>query len=509
MSPRLRFSFRQVGRAIGTVWSSTVRGIRGAFSAVHQFLVWARILPKDPHLPLYKYVIKHLPVMLVVFLLTLAAEKMGWFRGLETYGLDVLLRLNDRPSAAPMFLVLIDDEDYATLFNSTSPLSAQQLHGLMHAIARAQPKLIGVDIDTAHASYASIGDWPAAVWARDARPALPEDDSHEGDSRAGETHESESHQSESHQGESHAADSHEGESHGHAGHEAIPVLRGQLLGHGVTEASERGGGVGESPGVIRTTPRSGLPLFPTDADGVIRRYQRVFLSPGLISGEGSAAYVDSLPWAITREYCGHDVEANTDPAISTRLRADLKRGESELTEMIGLNFAFDRYRIPRIRAGDLLRAAQQDYWDQRSPLRGAIVLVGGTYSAARDAYPTPVGNRYGVELLAHAIETDLTGGGIREFNHRLAQVLDIVVGLSFLFVTWRFPGRGAFHISLASMAVLSLGASWFAFRTMAYWFNFLPMLTGQLLELEWERGKELAELRREIQELRPGHHSGH
>ncbi|MFO0915089.1 MAG: CHASE2 domain-containing protein [Pirellulales bacterium] len=501
MSLRFQVMCQQVGRAIQGVWTSTVRGVRYGCQLVYRFLVWARILPRDPHLPLHRYVIKHLPVMLIVFLITLAAEKMGWFRGLETYGLDVLLRLNERPSGAPIFLVLIDDQDYSTLFNSTSPLAADQLRDLLQDVARAQPKLIGVDIDTAHHSYASIQDWPVAIWARDARPAVSE----VGDELDGDQRENASHTT----GDAHETDGAEdGARHGHDGHELIPVLRGQVLGRGVQEGVEYGAR-SDVQLVSRTSPSSGLPLFPTDADGVIRRYQRVFFSTGFISGQRDEAYVDSLSWAITRDYCGTDVAANSDPAISTRLRSDLNLPEEKLTEAIGLNFAFDRYRLPRIHARDLKRAARQEYWSQRSPLRGAIVLVGGTYAAARDSYPTPVGNRYGVELLAHAIETDLTGGGIREFNHRLAQVLDIGVGLSFLFLTWRFPGRAAFHISLASIALLSLGASWFAFRTLAYWFNFIPMLCGQLLELEWERGKELAELRHEVETLRAGHNIGH
>src|SRR5262249_14189611 len=68
-------------------------------------------------------------------------------------------------------IVSIDDEDYKALFNATSPLNSEDLQKLLAAIAKGQPKVVGVDIDTSSESFQAIqtpDQWPAIVWGRDA-----------------------------------------------------------------------------------------------------------------------------------------------------------------------------------------------------------------------------------------------------------------------------------------------------------------------------------------------------
>jgi CHASE2 domain-containing sensor protein len=453
---RLRLALVKAWRAAGnraTRMSARLRAI----------LLWARILPRKADQPLGKYVWKHLHVLLIVFVITFVAQTMGWLRGFETYSLDVLLRLRAPQPRANLYLVVIDDEDYQSLFNRNSPLDPEKVQAILHSVARARPRLIGVDLETSHPNFKELkaADWPEAVWVRNSQSVLPHEDT---------------------------------EASQHSGHHSVvPILRGDALGGTLRELPR------DEQGVIETTPRSGVPLFPRDHDGIIRRYRRVYFSPGSESDPHKAGHVDAFPWAIVKDYCR---KYGDDERLSQVVLEEIEAPPGKLEEEIYLNFAGERATFKRINAHDVLQGAQQDYWQERSKLRDAIVIVGGTYAEGRDVYTTPVGPRHGVELIAHAIETDLMGGGIREFNHHLAHALDVVVGLLFLAVTWRFPGRGAFHIALAAIVILSLAASLVAFQALAFWLNFVPILVGQLLHLEWERGKERRELRQEVERLR-------
>jgi len=150
----------------------------------------------------------------------------------------------------------------------------------------------------------------------------------------------------------------------------------------------------------------------------------------------------------------------------------------------------------------LKQAARQSFWESNSPLKDAILLVGGTYAAGRDVYVMPVGPRYGMELVAQAVETTLAHGGIRKTNQYVAHALEIVVGLVILVILWRFPGQSAFFATLVAAQGLALVASFLAFGSFAYWFNFVPMLGGLWLYYQWEQRKEQKALLQELKSLR-------
>jgi len=89
-------------------------------------------------------------------------------------------------------------------------------------------------------------------------------------------------------------------------------------------------------------------------------------------------------------------------------------------------------------------------------------------------------------------------------------VLDIGVGLAILVVLWRFPGHKAYIATLLAAAGLALIASFLAFSSFAYWFNFVPMVGGLWLDFQWDKRKEqrkqlheLKELREELARLKP------
>ena len=69
-----------------------------------------------------------------------------------------------------LIVVDISDSDYDKTFKGRSPLDQQKLHLLIDAIAKNNPRLIAVDIDTSDQSFRDFKidkKWPLLIWERD------------------------------------------------------------------------------------------------------------------------------------------------------------------------------------------------------------------------------------------------------------------------------------------------------------------------------------------------------
>jgi CHASE2 domain-containing sensor protein len=252
------------------------------------------------------------------------------------------------------------------------------------------------------------------------------------------------------------------------GHDLIPVLSNALDN--------------ARPGADTT----GLAQVPEDSDGVVRRYVREFSSGNM--------RVKSFPWAVV-EAC-----ARARPSLcgdSTHLLSLPLEGG------LYLNFAGERYNFAFLSAGDVLKIAGEDGWKTNGPLKGRIALLGGSYSAGRDRYVTPVGQMSGVQLNAQAIESELKGGGIRAFNKVSAICLEIVCGFVLVSVHYRFR-----HVALMPLWIV-LGSfplfclcSYIAFSTLSRWVNFFPMLLGIMIHELHDHQITYRKLLRENESLR-------
>jgi CHASE2 domain-containing sensor protein len=349
----------------------------------------------------------------------------GMLDRFETAGLDTFNILKSPADPKHVVIVGIDDHDYQYLFNSTSPLASAEVEKILKAIAAAQPRVIGVDLDTASKGFTGLQTPPSAppiVWGRD---AVWDD----------------------------------------AKKQFTPLL---VLG-------------GSNP--TRQMDVAAIAQFPIDSDGIIRRYRRTFpVSAG--------APEPSFPWAVTEKACPpqNPMEgcAGVDP-------------QEQSARGLVLNFAGQRFNFTPLSASVVLEAAAQPQWSINSPLRGRIVLLGGAYRAARDLYVTPVGPMQGVQLMAQAIETELSGGGIRPLNEAAAILLDLLSGAILVLISYRYHGRlgWALLMSLLALMVLPLVSSFFAFSTFARWFNFVPIAVGVLLHQFYEHAREYQRLRQQ------------
>jgi CHASE2 domain-containing sensor protein len=378
------------------------------------------------------------PLIVVFVLLTALLESGGWLRSFETAALDTFIMLRKPLEDEHVVIVGITKEDYREIFGGRSPLDPACLKDVINAIAKGNPALIGVDLDTSSESFRGLQPppGPVVVWARGAESAaLRQQDEAEGR-------------------EGSVAEIGQG-----LVRRFLPFIFRPEERFSVYDVLGRGG---------NTVP-SGLALVPRDSDGAIRRYRRSFKT-----WEPDAPSMDSFSWAIVKNY-----------------RKSIG-GTPEKTEESGevwvMNYAVEEYSFKPISVKEVLDAQQGTGWQgERGPLKDKIVLLGGVYPASRDQHYTPAGPKYGVELLAYAIESDLQGRTIRPPSKYIVGLAELIVGFVLVLMHARLSKRPK-HLRYTFVAVplLALLASLFVFSSLALWAIFLPTLLAVLFQQLYE-----------------------
>jgi CHASE2 domain-containing sensor protein len=213
------------------------------------------------------------------------------------------------------------------------------------------------------------------------------------------------------------------------------------------------------------TDAFGIAALPSDADGRIRRYRRSFQIPGQPA-------VLSLP-----------------AAAALTVHAQVRGLDNDVyLAMLGSRLAFPRHNIKG------LMAASSSWHEGHRPLQGRIVVLGGTFAAARDEYVTPIGPMAGVELIGQALENELTGTGVPASGKLALGILQVVAGFAIAFLFYQFSLRRALWASLVAIPFLSLAFSWIAFSTPALWLYFLPVQAGVLIQQLYSKAEEYKKL---------------
>ena len=401
----------------------------------------------------------NLIALVVISLFVSMLEHWGWLSGFENTALDsFLLAGRSRPSK-DIYIVEITEDDYRDIFQGRSPLDVAEVRRILTLVQQGSPSVIGVDLDTYSSEY-SKGNFPEAVWVRDALSNCEQDADLEGTGKdRPSTH-------------------------------AKGLRRFGFLGGHFTEI--------EKSGRVETTPRSGLSLFPLDRDGVVRRYRAAYFSDQSDPPSSRKGLVDSFPQAVLIAHRTARGAMVREPGESPRPTHEAHSGSGHEEEGLILNFSGDRYDFPRMSVRQLKQAAERPFWSTSSPLRGRIVLVGGTYRAARDLYFTPVGPRYGVEITAQAIQSELSGGGLRPLNHGIALLIDFASGIALIWLNRKFHGRFMLLINVLFITVASLLGSYLAFDAFVYWFNFTAVLVSLWIHVLWEREAHARKMKDEL-----------
>jgi CHASE2 domain-containing sensor protein len=208
---------------------------------------------------------------------------------------------------------------------------------------------------------------------------------------------------------------------------------------------------------------TGLAVFPQDRDGVVRHYLRTIPIAGTAE--------NSLPWAAVKTVRGQPI---TDAGGEKKKKDD---------EKLVLNFAGDRYAFPRYASSAVLeQVSAGPAWSDRGPLTGRIVILGGTFSAARDEYRTPLGTMSGVDVVAQAIASEQHGGGIRKINDWRERVVELTVAVLIVYLGYLGHKRAALLADVIGIPVLALAGSWFAFSTLGRWHNFAPYWVSMAIQ---------------------------
>jgi len=228
----------------------------------------------------------------------------------------------------------------------------------------------------------------------------------------------------------------------------------------------------------------GVPAYFPDDDGIVREYKE------FIEGKDSR-YYPSLAFNLVavsqrgKEAC-QGVSTKLNPNESARPARVNFRGPKN---------AFDHLSIVTLRKLKNLPA-----WTAQ-PLLGKIVLLGGSYRAARDTYPTPLRYLDGVDIIANTVDMDLPGNkGLAESPTWLnvfgyLEGVALLVGLYFVSRTW------SFIIIVLTGPIYALVVNWLAFQWAGTFVSFVPCFVGIVIHQIVEHTIEYHRLHRENREL--------
>lgn len=109
--------------------------------------------------------------MLLAGLFTVVLNRAGLLSQLETTFLDAQMRLDVPDEESQVVIIDITQNDFQQIFHGqTRPLNPEALRTLIDAVAKGQPCVIGVDVDTHFAQFKNfkVADgWPPLIWSRE------------------------------------------------------------------------------------------------------------------------------------------------------------------------------------------------------------------------------------------------------------------------------------------------------------------------------------------------------
>lgn len=378
--------------------------------------------------------------LLLAFLCFLVGEKtLELFFGYDpdTVARDAEARSNAALPSSEIVLVTITDADYDTLFGGRSPLRVEVLDRVIRVIANGKPRVIGVDLETADTSFRrlrSLADEfartraPRIVWAQDVAGCPAAASDGEG------------------------AD----ESSPHECAEGAMKLL-DILGMSDAALQARNDTAGNAI-------ESGLAVTQLDEHGTVRRYQKSLTIGGRrrLSFTTAIGQASGTPTGDDSDLEPRYIRFHRGPSTEWRLSV------KQLLNLAGRPGVLDRI------------------------VGGKIVLLGGTYRAARDEHHTPIGMMAGLDVHAQTIDTERDPrGNLSPSWLRLATlrfVFGLALALPFLFLSLRGGLLSALPLGAACCMLGSrvVTDQWFA--GVGY---FLPFLALVVIFSLYERASHL------------------
>jgi adenylate cyclase len=325
--------------------------------------------------------------------LAVTGTSLGYFSGYQGMLLDVYLWARGGARAPEIVLVGIDDAAFQRL-GERQPLPRDYVAGVLRGVRKSGARLIGLDLDLRQAT--TTREDAALAGALAGAPGDP----------------------------------------------AGPVVVARTL-----QAIRR------ADGDIRFAPQplyasaieaaSGFAEVPKDDDGFFRRI------PLLVPTQDGSVF-PSLTLTLLTRLDGRDAPAwrgPADPPPSFVLNAPVwDEARGELRAGPALTFSPDSdWRINFVGPAGSFVTLSSDALHALgtadgpvagdNPLRGRIVFVGATFEQSRDAFPTPQGVMYGVEIHANILHTLLTRSHIQAvaWGPSLAAQFAVCLAVALLF----------------------------------------------------------------------------
>jgi adenylate cyclase len=364
-------------------------------------------------------------------LVTLASS-LGHLEGFQTRALDLLQQLQGRRLATDVYIVAVDNEAFDKLGGRT-PIPRDYLARVIRGLAKSDAAAVGVDIQL---------DTPTTPAADAALAAAIREFADKG------------------------------------------VSRVVLLGPLPTNDSPLGAAA-LGPSVVLASPQ-----VVQDPDQLIRRVEAI-----VPPRQGQA--LPTLALATAARASGLDHAALSE-ALGSGRPLPLPRWRRGRLELAGSPAVDARFGVvwPINYVGpagsfatigsDAIAALAEPGAEvaANNALRGAIVLLGGTFDAGRDSYLTPHGLMPGVEVHANVVHMLNTRRFIRPSNWMAAFAINAAVVLvaGVILVTLR-PLTGTL-VCVGGALLLGVPAALMAFDRGGYWIDFvLPVLATALMGL--------------------------
>lgn len=116
-------------------------------------------------------VLKFLPLMLLALFITFVSSRTGLLNEWQTISLNTQMRLDLPAEESEVVIVDITQQDFDQVFaGQTNPLNPDALQRVVAAIAKGQPCVIGVDIDTSFSQFKNFKvseEMSNVIWARE------------------------------------------------------------------------------------------------------------------------------------------------------------------------------------------------------------------------------------------------------------------------------------------------------------------------------------------------------
>jgi CHASE2 domain-containing sensor protein len=353
--------------------------------------------------------------IVAMVLMTFAVQWLGyhgWLASAEGKVVDWLLQPGNTPPG-DVVVVEIDNQAYEHCFKSTSPLNPEMVSKIATAFHEAKPLAIGFDILTESDKYRDIPK--DIVWIGGFEDPKPMHEIGYIEWLFGRTEEL----------------------------EGIPL---PVLGQ-------------KRPGSVTW----GMPAMLLDEDRKVRRIARKFwlMEVGDLYPVGSQAHFAT---AVANSYC-----TSTRPHTPCHVRSE---GSDTY---IRYSKTPKRISLEKIWSCDTNDHTELwPFFEQE--VANKVVLVGGTYKAARDDYATPLGDLPGVLVNAYAIQSEIDGDVLRDVYRPVAFLTELMIGFVVVLLSARLKDSRWFPVLVALVFLL---ASWGITRYLGS--QYLPGLIGAIL----------------------------